>query len=258
LILQAQEKKGQRAGGENTTEWNMTPSDQDVIGASSNYNSLAMLDRFIGFVEKEWGVLKTAPFTFVMLAVLCLGLGYGGGMLYYSSQIGSLREQLSAKDGQLGRYRVALGIDPASKGALVELNNQELALKAASIVSKIREVGSREAARLQGIQKEVDSGKLNKDEASKQQFAVSDDVSKEFDRTIASEAYNVLDALYKRLDPVAIAHVIRVPGFIDSSGTRISITEIMRASGMDTLYFPTLADEIEQMAKLLPPDSGKP
>ena len=61
-------------------------------------------------------------------------------MLYYSSQIGSLREQIAAKDGQLNRYRVALGIDPASKGALVELSNQELALKAQATVTKLREL----------------------------------------------------------------------------------------------------------------------
>ena len=67
-----------------------------------------MFERFVAYVEKEWAVLRTAPFAFVMLTALALALGFGGGMLYYSGQTGSLREQISAKDGQLSRYRVAL------------------------------------------------------------------------------------------------------------------------------------------------------
>lgn len=68
------------------------------------------LETAIAFLQKERENLMKAPFAFAMLSVIFLVLGYSAGILYYSSQIGSLHEQISTKDGQLGRYRVALGI----------------------------------------------------------------------------------------------------------------------------------------------------
>src|ERR1700677_2726545 len=97
------------------------------------------MQSFFDYIKKEWAALIAAPWSFAGLTAVCLGAGFAAGMLYYSSQVGSLREQLNAKDGQLGRYRVALGMDPASKGALVELNNQELALKAQWLVLHLRQ-----------------------------------------------------------------------------------------------------------------------
>jgi hypothetical protein len=216
-----------------------------------------MLEGFVTFLKKEWGNLRKAPFAFVMLSALCLSVGFGGGMLYYSSQVGSLREQISAKDGQLGRYRVALGIDPASKGALVELNNEELALKAQASVAKLRKLSSVLKPRFEGIQKQLDAGKINQDQALTEKLAAMQEAAQDFEGNLASDAHNVDNELRRRLDPKAIAHVVRVPGFIDSEGTRLPFTEILKGSGIDTFYIPGLADEIEQMAKLLPPDSAK-
>jgi hypothetical protein len=217
-----------------------------------------MLERFIAFVQKEWGNLVKAPAAFVMLCVLGLCVGFGGGMLYYSSQVGSLQQQVSSKDGQLNRYRVALGIDPASKGALVELNNEELALKAQSIVAKLRKLSSALDGKLNGIQKQTDAKKISQKQASEQKLTAMKDVSQDYDRNLASDADNIDVELRRRLDPKVIAHIVRVPGFIDSEGTRLPVTEIFRSSGFDTFYFKGWADEIEQMAKLLPPESRKP
>jgi hypothetical protein len=215
-----------------------------------------MLERLLAFVEKEWGVLRTAPFAFVTLAVLCLGLGYGGGMLYYSSQVGSLHEQMSTKDGQLSRYRVALGIDPASKGALVELSNQELALRAQSIVVQLRQLTSELNQKSTEIESRTKRGE-DKSKADAEKMAAVKQVSGEFDRNLASEAYNLENELQKRLDPKALSHVVRVPAFSDSDGSRVTVSDLMRGSGFDVLMLDGLANEIEQMAKLLPPDSGK-
>jgi hypothetical protein len=214
-----------------------------------------MLERIAAFIEREWKVLKTAPFTFVTLSVLCLGGGFALGMLYYGSQVGSLREQITAKDGQLGRYRVALGIDPASKGALVELSNQELALRAQSIVVQLRQLTSEVEQKITEIESRAKAGE-DKSKTDAAKMAAVKDVSNEFDRNLASDAYNVENEVRRRLDPKAMSHVVRVPAFIASDGGRVTLSDLMRGTGFDVLMLDRLADEIEQMVKLLPSDSA--
>ena len=222
------------------------------------YNPLRVsLQVITEFIQKEWGNLMKAPTAFVMLAVLSLGLGYGGGMLYYASQMGSLHEQLSAKDGQLGRYRVALGIDPASRGALVELNNQELALKAQSIVLGLRQFGLELEEKCKAIDKRANSGELDKGKVGDEKMAAMKEISGDFDRNLASDTYNVENEVRKRLSPEAMAHVLRVPAFVIGGdlNSRVTMADMARGSGFDAMMLGRLADEIEQMAKLLPPDS---
>ena len=81
------------------------------------------------YIRSELRVLKGAPVSFVGLVILSVSAGIGIGSWHYG-------ERLDTKDGEIHRYRVALGIDKASAGALVELNNQELALKAQYIVGQ--------------------------------------------------------------------------------------------------------------------------
>jgi hypothetical protein len=212
------------------------------------------------YIKREWTNLRAAPLSFIGLAVVCLVSGFAAGVLYYSGQIGSLHEQISTKDGQLSRYRVALGIDPASKGALVELSNQELALKAQSIVAKLREFDKALEDKGKTINEQQQTGKISKEEADKAQFQAMKDVSEAFDQNLASDAYNVENELRVRLDPSALAHVVRVPAFIAGSDprSRLTLSELARGSGFDATMLGRLADEMEEMAKLLPPDSPKP
>jgi hypothetical protein len=98
------------------------------------------------YLKKEWGALTKAPFSFIGLASVLLIGGIALGQWHYS-------ELLNEKDGQIGRYRVALGIDPGSAGALVELDNQELALRAKSITQLLREFQSALTLKPDEIQK---------------------------------------------------------------------------------------------------------
>lgn len=200
------------------------------------------------YIKAELAVLKQAPVSFVGLVVISIAAGVGIGTWHYS-------ERLDAQDSQIKRYRVALGIDSASKGALVELNNEELALRAQSIVAKLREFNSRLDARIEAVQKLNEASKVGKEQAFKDQQAVMQQVSQEFDSNLASDAYNVDSELQKRLSPEATAHIIRVPSLTSDSGGHIAITALLRGTGFDALFIRTLADEIEQMAKLLPSDS---
>jgi hypothetical protein len=183
-----------------------------------------MLKEFVDFIQNERGNLMKAPATFVMLSVLSLGLGYAGGLLYYSSQVNSLHEQLNAKDAQLGRYRVALGIDPASKGALVELNNQELALKAQSIVAALRQFNSELDQKCAAIDQRANSGEIDKNKVMEAKRAAAKEIFQDFDRSLAADTYNVENELRKRLSPEAMGHIVRVPAFIEGNDLNNRVT----------------------------------
>ena len=198
-------------------------------------------------------MLIKAPVTFIGLALVFLMAGVQLGAWHYS-------ELLSEKDGQISRYRVALGIDPGSAGALVELNNQELALKAQSIVVTLRELDSAFRQKSDEIQKRKNTGLIDDKEAGQETIAAAKEISQSFDSGLASDTYNVENELRKRLDPEAMSHVVMVPAFVNNGdlNSRVSIVDLMRGTGFDSFYIGRLADEIEQMAKQLPSDSAKP
>ena len=217
-----------------------------------------MLEKLFNHIKENWAVFMTAKAAFLTLAALGSGAGFGLGMLYYSSQVGSLHEQINTKDAQLkakdgelngkdsqiSRYQVVLGIKPGSEGALVELNNQELALKAQSIVGKLREYSSMLEAKGAAINSQLAAKKINREQASEAHFAAIREVSQNFDSYLASDTYNVENELRYRLDPSALSHVIMVPGFIADHNprTRITFPDIMRSSGFDAMWLGRLAD----------------
>jgi hypothetical protein len=197
------------------------------------------------YVKQEWVVLKGAPLSFVGLAAVFFVAGISIGAWHYS-------ERLDTKDGEIHRYRVAMGIDAASQGALVELSNQELELKAQFTVSKLRALHAELNNRLAAIQTKADEKKITQAQLGKDQWTVRQEVAQDFDSNLASDAHNVDEELRRRLDPKAIAHVVRVPALVSADGSRIPITALFKGDGPDTFFIIGLADEIEQMAKLLP------
>jgi hypothetical protein len=208
-------------------------------------------------LKEQAHIIKTAPYAFILFLMAGGGVAYFLSNEHFSGEISALRAAIGAKESEISRYRVALGIDPASQGALVELNDQELALRAQSIVSKLRELASALDFKLEQIQEQARAGKIRKERVGEEKFRVEKEVAQDFDSNLASDAHNIDNELRRRLDPKAIDHIVRVPGLI-SSGTRIPLTELFRGSGFDTFWFRGLANEIEQMAKLLPAASRKP
>lgn len=161
-------------------------------------------------------------------------------------------ERLDSLGAEMARYRVALGIDKASQGALIELNNQELYMKAQSIVLPLRRLADELDRRERIIQKELESKRISKDEAIKQQTAAAQQIAITYDQNLASDAYNVRNEIRKRLSPEAIAHIVRVPAFPAADGASIPLMEIMKGEYMTAFFIRGFADEIEGMAKLLP------
>lgn len=177
-------------------------------------------------------------------------------MTYYSSQVGSLHEQIDSKDGEIARYRVALGIDPASKGALIELTNQELQAKSATTVSKLRVFCSTLQKRTDEIQAQLDAGKIDQKTESEEKMAVDKELSQDFITNLRSDAFNVDNELRRRLGPQAVAAIVGItPSIVADDGTRVDILTLVATSAMPGFavgFTCPLAEGIEQMAKLLP------
>lgn len=198
-----------------------------------------------------------------MLSVLCLTIGFAGGMLYYNSQMGSLQQQIGVKDGQIGRYRVALRIDKASEGSLIELNNAELQAMALNVAGNLQGICSTYQKKIQGIQTDFNAGKYNEKEKMDRQMAVDKELSENFFRDLRADSFNVDNELRRRLGPQAVAAIVGItPSMVADDGTRVDLLTLLFSSGgmpgfnMD--FTCTLGGGIEQMAKLLPPDSAKP
>jgi hypothetical protein len=197
-------------------------------------------------LRQEARVIKSAPFSFAIFLTLGMAGGYGACTWYYSKQISDNKEQIS-------RYQVVLGIKPGSPGALVELNNRELALRAQSIIPKLRDIGTTLENRDKDIQKALKDKKIDNLQAAAEHERAQKEASQMFDGDLALDADNLRNELRRRLTPEAIAHVPRVPGF--TNGTVVMpLTEMFRGTGFDVYWVGRLADEIDQMAKLLPPD----
>src|SRR5215472_3273353 len=75
-------------------------SEADSI-RNSNYNFRHM--EIWNYIKAEWSVLSSARLTFATLLILGLGAGFEIGKYHYE-------ERLNEQEGQIKRYRVALGI----------------------------------------------------------------------------------------------------------------------------------------------------
>jgi hypothetical protein len=206
-------------------------------------------------IKGEWEVLSKAPLTFILLLAIGILSGVGIGEWRDSGQMASLREQVNQANGRISRYRVALGIDRPSQSALVELNNQELALKAQSIVFQLRGLYRALNEKTEMLNKQVKDGKLKKDQVGEQWMQIMKETSEAFDENLASDALNIENELRKRMTPEAMSHVVRVPAFV-AGDSRVTFLGLMRGSWMEIWMVNGLANEIEQMYKLLPPDKG--
>ncbi|MGA1999059.1 MAG: hypothetical protein ABSG52_03620 [Terriglobales bacterium] len=199
------------------------------------------------YVRQEWGVLTKAPLAFVGLAIVFFAAGIGLTRWYDS-------DKLNDKDDQLRRYRVALGIEHGSPNALVELTNPELRSKALIVSSRVQGLCTRLNKQAGEIKAQLDAKKFDDKGAWERQQALSKQISDEFHNDLRSDALNVQNELLRRLDPKAAAAVVRFPILADAAtGTPVSLQSLLLSeSGMDAVSLCGFAEELQQLAKLLP------
>lgn len=199
------------------------------------------------YIRQEWAVLRKAPLAFVGLALAFFVAGVALARWYDS-------DKLNEKDDQLRRYRVALGIEQGSPNALVELTNQELRNKALIVSSRVQDLCNRFNKQSAEIKAQLDAKKFDEKGAHERHLALMKQISGEFHHDLRSDALNVQNELLRRLDPKAAAAVVRFPVFADAAtGTPISMESLLpNAFGMDAMLLCGFAEELQQLAKLLP------
>jgi hypothetical protein len=152
------------------------------------------------YIRQEGAVLKKAPLAFVGLAIVFFGVGIAVAHWYDS-------DKLNDKDDQLRRYRVALGVEPGSPNALVELTNPELKSKALLVSSSVQALCEQFNKRSAEIKAQLDAKKIDEKGANDRQQALMKDISAQFDHNLRADALNVHSELLRRLDPKAAAAV---------------------------------------------------
>jgi hypothetical protein len=205
------------------------------------------------YIKAELVVLKGAPLSVLGLAIAFCLLGVGVGEWHYG-------ERLEAKDEQIHRYRVSLGIDKASSNAMVELTNKELQEKAESLVSKTRSLCDVFHKKDANLEAQLEKRKASEDEHSKEHNALAREYSEQFDRTVRSDFLNVENEILGRLDPKATAAVMKAgpPLSNEATGSRFGLSTLLSAVGSEfgteAVFLCQTANELEQLSKLLPPD----
>jgi hypothetical protein len=91
-----------------------------------------MLTPAIEQIKKNWATLRRAPFAFITVAVIAVGLTWGAAKLFYDERISTYKEIIADREERL-RFR-----SPTST-SYSQLNNAELKEKALKLAKKIRE-----------------------------------------------------------------------------------------------------------------------
>jgi len=96
-----------------------------------------IMNELLSYIQKEWVVLSSAPFTFFSFFLLSVGFAVVILKYRYEGSLETLRERIHAKDEQLStcRERLQLVKDHTSYSIL---GNTELRTKALELVENIR------------------------------------------------------------------------------------------------------------------------
>ncbi|HEV2549010.1 MAG TPA: hypothetical protein VGU20_16835 [Stellaceae bacterium] len=171
----------------------------------------------------------------------------------YSGIIANKDSEIATLQGQIARYRVAIGIDPATPSALLQLTNKELQSKAETIVGRLRGLFLTYTTQLADIRALPG---LDDQARRQRKEAVERDLDQQYITNLRSDAYNVDFELRRRLGPAAVAGIIGIsPSVVAADGTRINILQLTTAvnfPAFDLGFLSVLADGIQQMARLLP------
>jgi|SRR5208283_84816 len=201
-------------------------------------------------IKTEWPVIRGAPLSAVILITVGCGIGYLAAHWYYDKQI-------IEKNGEINRYRVALGVDKGGPSALVELNNAELREMALNMVPKVRGLCFSLEMRHDAIPPAPKGNETAEKQYDDRDLALRKEIGQEFDRNLRSDFVNIDNELLRRLGSSADA-VIHGPILEDAqSKTPIGMPSFISWPEFEALSLCWYANELEQLAKLLPPDSAK-
>ena len=198
----------------------------------------------LGELRRESELIMKAPIAFVVIMLFWSFVGYLVATWYYD---GRMKEQ----EGTIARYRVALGLDKASQGKLIELSNSELKRMSENMAARLRafDIGTRNE------HQEAERSSKNAKDESERHMLILRDRSDEFDRTLRTDSVLIDTELRRRLGPQALASIVGLPPTFYSTSDKAPIgiqALISSGTGMSAGFVGTLADGLDQMARLLP------
>ena len=173
-----------------------------------------------------------------------------------------METQVTTRNGEIYRYKVAMGLEIASKGNLIELTNEELRVKSINTASRLGSVCAsiREREISQAETNAKADAKLDKKAKFLRGIERARADSDEINRTVRSDTILIDNELRRRLSPKAIASIPGLSPSLFSSGdtnneTPIDVLTLATTGSMgSSLVLCALSEGIEQMAKLLPSD----
>jgi hypothetical protein len=180
------------------------------------------------------GATMKKPVVFVIVAFVSFAVGVGVALFVDGFRI-------AARDKQIARDRIALGIDKASPSVLTELSNQELEAASAQVIAKLRKMCSSYESQQEQIVSMQLSGQLDDKTAAERANRLLSDTSYEFNSTIRSDTFFIDNEIRNRIGPNAVERAIAAsPSARSVSGSQTSADSMCE-----------LADQMDQMAKLL-------
>lgn len=211
------------------------------------------MEWLLGKITANAEIFLKAPFAFALVLVFGWCAGYVVATWYFSGRLASQEGRMASSEQQIARYRVALGIDQASPGALVTLTNIELKAKTATTVAKLRtlmESFQRRDSRLPvPTQYQPQNG-------LPPQVALLRELGLEFQRSYRADAVNLDNELRRRLGPTALAQIVGVPPTFYTDGAALGLPGVLAGGPpeMQAGLIGVLVDGMSQMAALLPDD----
>lgn len=186
-------------------------------------------------------MFKKAPIVFVLLLFGGVSLGASAGYFYYRDQI--------------GRYRIALGIDKVKEGALIELTDLEMKAKAANLAARLRESCRQHNNEEKNLNEGLNDPKIKPEDKGKARIELWRRQGDEFDKKLKAESANVDDELRRRIDPKAVQTIAGIVPSFQSSSTNASTSILSLPTFGEGLYSHgndcILAENIERMGLLL-------
>lgn len=101
------------------------------------------MQEFVRYLQQEWETLSSAPFTFIVAALLAGAVAYAAARFHYDTQIKSLEARMGIKNDQIADLRERLGIVVPDANSYERLTNQELAQRSTRLAERVRSLASR-------------------------------------------------------------------------------------------------------------------
>ncbi len=233
--------------------------------------------RFKAAWSHDWQATLNAPRPFLVCSAAAVAILYAIFQFLYSARIANLEAAITGKDStieglnaslaasgkEIERLKIVAGIKPGdARTALSVLTNSELASTTINIVEILRKEYARSQRNLSKFETENpeprDSASKEASARFERLIALRSEQAERISQSVGSSALNLLNELHRRIPEERREHIIRAGISLrsadpagDESDVRILF---LPSAGMFLSAIPVFADELEALAKLLPPD----